>query len=84
MIEEYGVLCIRAIDKYQSQDRNIWLESNLYLLKYINERIELKTLDLIRNGELLKINNGTFMVYTKDVKNLLDFYEFYERTRIDS
>ena len=84
LIEDYGALCIKAINQRQSQDRNIWLESNFYLFKYINERIELKTLDLIRNGELLKINNGTFMVYTKDVKNLLDFYEFYERTRIDS
>lgn len=84
LIEDYGSLCIKAIDQYQSQDRNIWLESNFYLFKYIKERIELKTLDLIRNDEILKINKGTFMVFTKDVENLLGFYEFYERTRSDS
>ena len=83
LIEDYGGLCIKAIDQYKSLDRKLWLESNYYLFKNINERIEIKSLDLIRNEELLKINKGTFMVYTKDVENLLDFYEFYERTRID-
>lgn len=78
LIEDYGALCAKAIDQFQSQDRNIWLESNLYLFKYINERIELKTLDLIRNEELLKINNGTFMVYTKDLTKHKEFYKIYK------
>ncbi len=84
LIEDYGKLCVKAIEQFQSTDRNIWLESNYYLFNYINDRIELKSLDFIPNEELLRIKNGTFMVYTKDVENLLDFYKFYERTRINS
>jgi hypothetical protein len=82
LIEEYGVLCIRAIDKYQSQDRNIWLESNFYLFKYIKERIETKSLDLIRNKELLRINNCSMMVYVKELEQHMEFYEIYKRTEI--
>ncbi len=81
LIEDYGALCIKAIDQEQSQDKNIWLESNFYLFKFINERIEIKSLDLFRSEELLRINNCTFMVYTKDVENLLDFYEFYDKSK---
>jgi len=84
LIEDYGALCVKAIDQFQNQDRIKWIESNFYLFKYIDERFALKSIDFIRNEESLRITNGTFMVYTKDVENLLDFYEFYEKTRLDS
>ena len=82
LIEDYGSLCIKAIEQYNTRDRKLWLESNYYLFKYINERIEIKSLELIRNEELIRINNCTLMIDSKDINNHLDFHEIYDKSGI--
>lgn len=83
LIEDYSTLCNKALAQLNFQDRNLWLDSNYYLFKYIDERIEVKPLELIRSEEFLRINNCTIKILKMDAQILLDFYEIYGKAQIE-
>lgn len=79
LIEDYGALCIKAMDSYQTYERKSWIYTNAYLFQCIKERIYSQSIDFIEKNDFIKINNFSMMIYVKEFEKHIEFYENYNR-----
>ena len=78
LIEDYGGLCIKAMDSYHSLERKLWIENNAYLFKYLQERLETQSTDFIQEESFIKIHECSVMIYIKDLNKHKEFYKIYK------
>ncbi len=78
LIEDYGILCKKAISSYNCLERKRWIENNAYLFKYLQERLQIQSTDFIQEESFIKIHQCSIMIYIKYLYKHIEFYKIYK------